>query len=69
MRIVVVGVMAESMVTFRGDMLRSMVEHGNDVLAVAPEENAEVRQALAAIGVECLIMHWMRQPPVDESEL
>jgi glycosyltransferase involved in cell wall biosynthesis len=39
------------MVTFRGDMLRSMVEHGHEVLAVAPEDDPEVRAALAAMGV------------------
>lgn len=51
MRIVVIGVYAASMVTFRGDMLREMAERGHDVLAVAPEDDAEVRATLAAMGV------------------
>jgi len=51
MRVVVIGVLAESMVTFRGDMLQEMVEHGHDVLAIAPEDDPQVRATLAGMGV------------------
>ncbi len=51
MRILVIGVYAASMVTFRGDMLREMAEQGHQVLAVAPEDDPDVRAALAAMGV------------------
>lgn len=51
MRILVVGVYAASVVTFRGDMLREMAQRGHEVLAVAPEDDPEVRDALAAMGV------------------
>lgn len=51
MRIVVIGVYAPSLVTFRGDMMREMAERGHEVLAVAPEDDPEVRAALAAMGV------------------
>ncbi len=63
MRVVVVGVLAESMVTFRGDMLRAMVEHGHEVVAVAPEDDPDVRAALAAMGV-----HY-RSAPIDRTSM
>jgi glycosyltransferase involved in cell wall biosynthesis len=51
MRIVVVSPVAGSLLQFRGSMLQKMVEAGHDVLAVAPEEDANVRQELASRGV------------------
>ena len=51
MRVVVVGLVAESLLLFRGEMLRSMAAHGHDVLALAPEDNALVRTTLDAMGV------------------
>lgn len=51
MRVVVVGVLAESLLSFRGDMLHSMVAHGHQVLAIAPENDAGIRAALDAMGV------------------
>jgi glycosyltransferase involved in cell wall biosynthesis len=50
-RVVVVGVLAESLVTFRGELLRSMAANGHDVLALAPEDDARVRTTLEAMGV------------------
>ena len=46
-----VGVLAESIVTFRGEMLRSMAAHGHTVLAMAPEDDAAVTATLEAMGV------------------
>jgi glycosyltransferase involved in cell wall biosynthesis len=51
MRIVVVGPLAASLVAFRGELLRSMVAQGHEVLGLAPEEDPRVRDALAAMGV------------------
>jgi len=51
MRVAVVGVFAESMLSFRGEMLRSMVANGHVVLAMAPEDDARVRVELEAMGV------------------
>jgi glycosyltransferase involved in cell wall biosynthesis len=51
LRIAVVGVLAESIVTFRGEMLRSMAAHGHTVLAMAPEDDAAVTATLDAMGV------------------
>ena len=51
MKIAVVGGFARSLVAFRGDMLRSMVELGHEVLAMAPEDDPEVAAALREMGV------------------
>src|SRR4051794_6194643 len=51
MRIVVVGVVASSVLSFRGEMLRAMASRGHDVTAVAPEQDDRVRDGLAEIGV------------------
>ncbi|HTC85591.1 MAG TPA: glycosyltransferase family 4 protein [Candidatus Acidoferrum sp.] len=51
MKIAVVGGYARSLVTFRGDMLRSMIELGHEVVAMAPEDNPAVAEALRELGV------------------
>jgi len=50
-RVAVVGDAAESILNFRGHLLRSMVANGHEVLAVAPEDDPRVRAALQAMGV------------------
>jgi glycosyltransferase involved in cell wall biosynthesis len=50
-RVAVIGVYAGSLLTFRGDMLRSMAANGHAVLAMAPEDDAVVRAALQSMGV------------------
>ena len=52
MRVAVVGVLAESLVRFRGELLRAMAAAGHEVLGLAPEEDAGVRSALREIGVD-----------------
>jgi len=51
MRIVVVGVYAKSLLTFRGELLRAMAANGHEVLALAPQDDQDVRAALQAMGV------------------
>ena len=51
MRVAVVSAFAESLPTFRGEMLRSMVANGHVVLGLGPEDHPAVRSALAALGV------------------
>lgn len=51
MRIVVLGQMASYVVAFRGDLLRSLVDAGHEVVAMAPEEDEAAREALAVMGV------------------
>jgi len=50
-RVAVVGGFAESLLTFRGEMLRSMAAHGHQVLALAPENDTRVRATLESMGV------------------
>jgi glycosyltransferase involved in cell wall biosynthesis len=50
-RIVVLGGFAKSLIAFRGDMLRSMVALGHEVLAMAPEDDPEVAATLKGWGV------------------
>jgi glycosyltransferase involved in cell wall biosynthesis len=50
-RVVVVGVFAGSLVRFRGELLRAMAESGHEVLALAPEDDANARATLRAMGV------------------
>ncbi len=52
MRILVVGPIAVSLLAFRGELLRSLVSRGHEVLALAPSEDAGVREGLRAIGVQ-----------------
>lgn len=49
--VVVIGGFAQSLVTFRGSLLRSMVERGHRVVACAPAASADVIDALATMGV------------------
>lgn len=51
MKVLVVASLAYSLVNFRGALLASMVAHGHDVVACAPDEDAETQAALAAMGV------------------
>lgn len=52
MKIMVVGNIAQSLVNFRGPLLRAMVERGHDVVAVGPENDPEYSEALRAMGVK-----------------
>ncbi len=49
--VVVLGGFAESLVIFRGPLLRALVERGHRVVACAPAAPAAVVDALAAMGV------------------
>jgi glycosyltransferase involved in cell wall biosynthesis len=51
MKVAFVGIQTTELLTFRREMLRAMVAAGHDVLAIAPENDDEVRGSLAAMGV------------------
>lgn len=51
MKVLVVGNFAQSLVNFRGPLLRSMVELGHDVVAVAPEDDSRYSGELSRLGV------------------
>jgi glycosyltransferase involved in cell wall biosynthesis len=62
-KVVVVASLAWSLVNFRGALLASMVAHGHEVVACAPEDDPEVREALAAMGVT------YRQVPMQRASI
>ena len=51
MKVLVIGSLAESLVNFRGDMLRLLVELGHDVVALAPPGPDWVQGRLTSWGV------------------
>jgi glycosyltransferase involved in cell wall biosynthesis len=51
MKIVVVASLAYSLVNFRGRLLQAMVVAGHEVVACAPDEDAEIERQLGLIGV------------------
>jgi glycosyltransferase involved in cell wall biosynthesis len=55
-RILIVGSLAESLVNFRGDLLRHLVASGHDVLAAAPAGPAWVDERLAQWQVRRLVL-------------
>lgn len=50
-RVLMMGGYAESLVNFRGALLREMVACGHEVHACAPEDSADIKAALADMGV------------------
>ncbi len=51
MRILVLGSIPESLINFRGPMLRAMVACGHEVIACSPAASAEIIDQLANLGV------------------
>ena len=52
MKVAVIGGFAQSLLNFRGSMIKAMVAKGHRVVAMAPDDQPSVRPALAAIGAE-----------------
>lgn len=50
-RVMVMGGFSESLINFRGAMLKRMVELGHDVIACAPGATTEEKEELARLGV------------------
>ena len=51
MRVLVLSSLSFSLVNFRGQLLRSMVAEGHDVVASAPDRDPDVEARLASMGV------------------
>jgi len=51
-RILVLGGLAESLVNFRGELLREMVRLGHEVIACAPDASPGIQQAILDMGVK-----------------
>ena len=52
MRVLVLSSLAYSLVNFRGDLLKAMLENGHEVIACAPDRDVETERKLAAMGIE-----------------
>lgn len=63
MKVVVVGNIAQSLVNFRGPLLKEMVRRGHDVVAVGPEDDAIYSEQLRRAGVK------YRVAPLDRAGL
>lgn len=50
MRILVIGGKANSLLNFRGDLIREMVRRGHEVVAMAPDADADIQRGLEALG-------------------
>ena len=59
-RILVIGGLADSLVNFRGILLSEMVARGHEVIACAAEDNREITDKLAAMGVRYTPLHFRR---------
>ncbi len=51
MKVLVIASYDRSLITFRGDLLRSMVESGHEVVACSPNFSDRIRESLALLGV------------------
>lgn len=51
MKILLIGSLAESLINFRGPLIRQMVSAGHEVMAAAPDISAGLRVKLRALGV------------------
>jgi glycosyltransferase involved in cell wall biosynthesis len=51
-KIIVIASFPDSLITFRGNLLREMVENGHKVIACAPEPSGQIRHQIKELGVE-----------------
>lgn len=58
--ILVIGGLADSLVNFRGALLAEMVRRGHEVIGCAAEDNPEIADKLAAMGVRYVPLHFRR---------
>lgn len=62
-KIIVIGSFAESLINFRGPLLREMVSRGHEVFACAPDASLDIQEKLKAFGVA------YRNIPIDRTGL
>jgi glycosyltransferase involved in cell wall biosynthesis len=62
-RIIVIGSYAESLINFRGSLLKAMVENGAEVFACAPNASHDLQEKLKVLGVK------YRNVPIDRVSL
>ena len=52
MKILVLSSLAFSLINFRGDLLKAMIDNGHEVIACAPDRDAAAERKLADMGVD-----------------
>ena len=52
MKIIVLSSLAYSLVNFRGDLLKAMIDNGHTVIACAPDRDLVTQNKLTDMGVE-----------------
>ena len=62
-KVVVIGSFAESLLNFRGHLLKEMAVRGHEVLACAPDASPDIQEMLKALGVA------YRDIPIDRTGL
>jgi len=62
-KIIVIGSYAESLVNFRGPLLKKMAENGHEVMACAPDASPDIQEKLKDLGVA------YRNIPLDRTGL
>lgn len=51
-RVAIIGNYAPSLQNFRGDLIRALSEQGDQILAIAPEDDATIRNFISGLGGE-----------------
>jgi glycosyltransferase involved in cell wall biosynthesis len=54
MKIIIIGGLPESLINFRGDLIRSFIENGHEVVAMANEANSNVTAEIETLGCRFL---------------
>lgn len=68
MKVIILSSLSWSLINFRGALIARMIANGHDVVACAPDEEAEVVAALATMGVRFCVTPMARAAtnPVDD---
>lgn len=60
MKVFILGSYGPSLVNFRGDMIKSMVENGHEVVACAPDEMGDIEYQLSKMGARYVPINMSR---------
>ena len=69
MKIIVLSSLAYSLVNFRGDLLKAMIDNGHTVIACAPDRDLVTQNKLTDMGVEFVVTPMQRTGTNPVSDL
>ena len=69
MKIIVLSSLAYSLVNFRGDLLKAMIDNGHTVIACAPDRDLVTQNKLIDMGVEFVVTPMQRTGTNPVSDL